>query len=117
VLALALALAAPGQRPALGTRVRLATTAWVAEEPDSDLARLLALIGERWQVTPRLEVADLRFHGSGCRALADYERGFVKEGVGAGGMAWLWQRLGRDPAALARACETACAELQAGTGA
>ncbi len=117
VLALALALAAPGQRPALGTRVRLATTAWVAEEPDSDLARLLALIGERWQVTPRLEVADLRFHGSRCRALADYERGFVKEGVGAGGMAWLWQRLGGDPAALARACETACAELLAETGA
>jgi len=117
VLALALALTAPELRPGLASQVRLATTAWVAEESDSDLNRLLALIGERWQVRPRLEVAALRFHGSSCRALADYERGFVKEGVGAGGLAWLWQGQGREPATLARACEAACAELLAEAGA
>ncbi|MEX1317155.1 MAG: nicotinate-nucleotide--dimethylbenzimidazole phosphoribosyltransferase [Synechococcaceae cyanobacterium] len=113
VLALALALTPPGGRQALAERVTLATTAWVAEEAGSDLQRLLALIGERWQVSPRLEVAALRFHGCRSAALRDYERGYVKEGVGAGGLAWLWQRCGREPGELARLCDRACARLLA----
>lgn len=111
VLALALALARPEQRRALETRVRLGTTAWVAEEAGSDLAQLLERIGRTWQVKPQLEVAELRFHGSSCPALGDYERGYVKEGVGAGGLAWLWQRCGREPQQLARCCEVACRVL------
>ena len=91
VLALALALAEPGQRPALADRLVVATTAWVAEEAGSNLALLLERIGARWQVRPRLEVAALRFHGCSSAALRDYERGYVKEGVGAGGLALLWQ--------------------------
>ena len=117
VLALALALAPPPARVALAASCRLATTAWVAEEADSDLERLLALIGSRWQVSPRLEVAGLHFHQCVSPALRDYERGYVKEGVGAGGLAWLWQRLGRDPLELARACDRAWALLPAGRGA
>jgi uncharacterized protein (TIGR00303 family) len=114
VLALALALAEPCQRRSLAGRVTVATTAWVAEEADSDLRRLLGLIGERWQVSPRLQVAGLRFHGCRSAALRDYERGYVKEGVGAGGLAWLWQRCGRDPDHLARLCDRACGCLLAG---
>jgi NaMN:DMB phosphoribosyltransferase len=86
----------------------VATTAWVAEEPGSDLALLLERIGALWQVRPRLAVAALRFHGCTSPALRDYERGYVKEGVGAGGLALLWQLAGRDPAALAAACDRAC---------
>jgi len=108
VLALALALAEPGQRPALADRLVVATTAWVAEEAGSNLALLLERIGARWQVRPRLEVAALRFHGCGSAALRDYERGYVKEGVGAGGLALLWQLAGRQPGALAEACDAAC---------
>ena len=108
VLALALALAEPGQRPALAERLVVATTAWVAEEAGSNLALLLERIGARWQVRPRLEVAALRFHGCSSAALRDYERGYVKEGVGAGGLALLWQLAGRQPAALAEACDAAC---------
>lgn len=111
VLALALALTPPGHRPALAGQVTLATTAWVADESGSDLRRLLALIGERWQVNPRLEVAALRFHGCRSVALRDYERGYVKEGVGAGGLAWLWQARGGDPGELARRCDRACSRL------
>jgi uncharacterized protein (TIGR00303 family) len=114
VLALALALAPPAARARLAAAAPIATTAWVAEEPDSDLQRLLALIGGHWQVRPRLEVAGLRFHHCSSPALQDYERGYVKEGVGAGGLAWLWQRLGRDPLVLAQACDRACALLLAG---
>ena len=108
VLALALAVAEPGQRPALAERLVVATTAWVAEEAGSNLALLLERIGARWQVRPRLEVAALRFHGCSSAALRDYERGYVKEGVGAGGLALLWQLAGRQPGALAEACDAAC---------
>ena len=108
VLALALAVAPPGQRPALAERLVVATTAWVAEEAGSNLALLLERIGARWQVRPRLEVAALRFHGCSSAALRDYERGYVKEGVGAGGLALLWQLAGRQPGALAEACDAAC---------
>ena len=108
VLALALALAPAAARPALAQRLVVATTAWVAEEPGSDLALLMERIGAFWQVRPRLEVAALRFHGCTSPALRDYERGYVKEGVGAGGLALLWQLAGRDPAALAAACDRAC---------
>lgn len=108
VLALALALAEPARRQALASQVGLATTAWVADEPGSDLVLLLARIGALWQVRPRLEVASLRFHGCSSAALRDYERGYVKEGVGAGGLALLWELAGRAPAALAAACDQAC---------
>jgi uncharacterized protein (TIGR00303 family) len=113
VLALALDLAPAAARPGLAARVRIATTAWVVHEAGSDLERLLALIGSRWQVRPRLEVASLRFDRCLIPALRDYERGYVKEGVGAGGLAWLWQRCGRDPDQLAQACDRACQLLQA----
>jgi len=108
VLALALALAPASARAQLAASVCIATTAWVAEEADSDLERLLGLIGGHWLVKPRLEVAGLRFHRCATAALRDYERGYVKEGVGAGGLALLWELAGLPPAALAAACDQAC---------
>lgn len=111
VLALALALAPADQRNALARHAAVVTTAWVAEEADSDLQRLLALIGQRWQVEPLAFAAGLRF-GADCHgALRDYERGYVKEGVGAGGLALLWQLRGGSPEALATACDRACRQL------
>ena len=111
VLALALALAPPSLRPAIAAGTALGTTAWVAEEAGSDLALLLRRIGERWGVEPLAFAADLRF-GDPCHpALAAYERGYVKEGVGAGGLALLWQLSGRSGPALARLCDQACTTL------
>lgn len=111
VLALALAFATPAQRPALAAGAVVATTAWVAEESGSDLARLLALIGAHWDVQAHLQVAALRFDACRRPELRDYERGYVKEGVGAGGVAVLWQLAGRDPAALAQICDAYCGWL------
>jgi uncharacterized protein (TIGR00303 family) len=105
VLGLALALAEPAQRPILASTAVVATTAWVAEEPGSDLAQLLRLIGQRWRVQPQLLAAGLRFHGCRSTALLDYERGYVKEGVGAGGVAVLWELAGRDQEELAQGCD------------
>lgn len=111
VLALALALAHADQRDALARQAAVVTTAWVAEEGGSDLQRLLERIGHRWQVEPLAFAAGLRF-GAGCHpALRDYERGYVKEGVGAGGLALLWQLRGGSPAELAAACDRACRQL------
>ena len=111
VLALALALAPPWQRSAIVRHVAVGTTAWVAGECHSNLALVLERIGHHWQVQPLGLAADLRFHGPIHPALAAYERGFVKEGVGAGGLALLWQLTGRSPEALARACDRACRQL------
>ena len=112
VLALALALAPPRLRPALAKAAAVGTTAWVADEAGSDLPLLLRRLGARWGVEPLAFAADLRFPDPIHPALADYERGFVKEGVGAGGLALLWQLSGRSPADLAQACDQACRALE-----
>jgi len=113
VLALALALAPDELRHQLVAMAAVATTAWVASEPDSDLPLLLRRVGERWGLEPLGFAAALRFRGEVHPALADYERGYVKEGVGAGGLALLWQISGRSPGELACLCDAACRRLLA----
>lgn len=111
VLALALALAPTDQREALARHAAVGTTAWVADETESDLERLMAQIGQRWRVEPLAFATGLRFNSACHAALRDYERGYVKEGVGAGGLALLWQLRGGSPEALAAACDRACRQL------
>ncbi|KEF41035.1 MAG: hypothetical protein ER33_13530 [Cyanobium sp. CACIAM 14] len=111
VLALALALAPPALRPAIAAGTALGTTAWVAQDPGSDLALLLRRIGARFGVEPLGFAADLKFARPCHPALAAYEEGYVKEGVGAGGLALLWQLSGRSGHALARLCDRACRQL------
>ena len=111
VLALVLALTpAPQREPLLG-HVALATTAWVAGESQSDLAELLRRIGAHWGTEPLGFAAGLRFESCRAPELLAYEQGFVKEGVGAGGLAALWELSGRSPQALAAACDQACSLL------
>ena len=111
VLALALALSPAAQRPRIAAWAALATTAWVAAERSSDLELLLARIGARWCSAPIAFAAGLRFSRCSAPQLLDFERGFVKEGVGAGGLAALWELSGRSPEALAAACDQAIAQL------
>ena len=110
VLALALAIAPAEGRPALLDLVQVATTAWVAQDSGSNLALLLERIAGRWGLEQPLvpQVAGLRFSDCRSQALRDYERGYVKEGVGAGGLALLWERCGHSPQALASACDALC---------
>ena len=117
VLTLALALTPAEGRSRLLAQAAIATTAWVAHEPGSDLVALLGRIGGRWGGEPLAYGAGLRF--SGCRSpeLQAYERGYVKEGVGAGGLALLWELSGHEPAALAEACDRACERLRRISGA
>ncbi len=113
VMAVALALAPASLRPVLAAQVAIGTTAWVADDPNSNLGELLQILGRRWGVIPLGLAADLRFQGPMHPALLDYERGFVKEGVGAGGLALAWQLSGRPWQALAQACDRACHVLHA----
>jgi uncharacterized protein (TIGR00303 family) len=66
----------------------IATTKYVAQDKNSSFMELAAEIGVR------TEIAMLDFSDSPHRGLADYEKGYVKEGVGAGGAVIYAEKLG-----------------------
>jgi uncharacterized protein (TIGR00303 family) len=82
VLALMLAQERRGGREVPLDQLGVATTRWVAEDPQADLRGLARLLGK----TPFL-AANLDFSASRHPALRRYEEFLVKEGVGAGGVA------------------------------
>jgi uncharacterized protein (TIGR00303 family) len=83
VYALAQALAAANPPIAWHPdRVVVGTTRWVAEDPTGDTIALAEAIGPVPLLATQLSFADSRLP-----ALRAYEQGFVKEGVGAGGLA------------------------------
>ncbi len=111
VLAAALALSDASQRALIAAHTAIATTAWVAGERSSDLAQLLDQIRASWGHPPLAFAASLRFDACRSPQLLAFEQGYVKEGVGAGGLAVLWELSGRCPEALAVACDQACSQL------
>ena len=111
VWALAMAACRPDERERLVRQAAVVTTAWVAHESASDFSGLLAQLASRFGVEPLAFATGLRFTGSRRPELLDYERGYVKEGVGAGGLAALWQLSGRPLQELVSACELACDQL------
>ncbi|RCL61373.1 MAG: TIGR00303 family protein [Synechococcus sp. MED-G67] len=99
------------EREACHQQLAVVTTSWVMQEPGSNLELLAGRLAAVWGVQPPLFSSALRFDGCQQQALLDYECGYVKEGVGAGGLAWLTQLAGLDPQALAAACDQACGQL------
>jgi uncharacterized protein (TIGR00303 family) len=71
-----------GVRPDLDNIV-VGTTRWVAEDPTGDTVGL----AEKIQPKVPLLATELNFSSSKFASLRAYEKGFVKEGVGAGGCA------------------------------
>jgi len=65
--------------------VVISTTRWLMEDPTSDMEGLVK------EVCPEATLVEVKldFTGSPHEGLSYYERGFVKEGVGAGGTAFL----------------------------
>lgn len=118
VLALAMVLARTRGQPVapLLRSTAVGTTRWVAREPGSNLALLL----ERVQDQLRLPQAALTMASSlgfsSCThlALRDYEAGYVKEGVGAGGLAIVAALAGLSNPRLACLCDQAMDQLQGG---
>ena len=99
------------EREACHQQLAVVTTSWVMQEPGSNLELLAQRLAAVWGLQPPLFSSALRFDGCQQQALLDYECGYVKEGVGAGGLAWLTQLAGLDPQALAAACDQACGQL------
>lgn len=66
----------------------VATTKYVHIDPTSCFEDYAAKIGVRWYAAP-LDFTNSRFKG-----LSEYEIGYIKEGVGAGGAVWYAEQLG-----------------------
>ena len=67
--------------------VFIATTGWLVK--DNSLNNLLDLINEKYKINLLGLASPLNFKSSKLKELRDYEKGYVKEGVGAGGMSIL----------------------------
>ncbi|QEY30938.1 nicotinate-nucleotide--dimethylbenzimidazole phosphoribosyltransferase [Synechococcus sp. RSCCF101] len=106
VFAAALALSRAPERARLGAAAAVVTTSWLAQENAGAFAGLMERLGERWGVAPMALASRLSFHRCRNERLRDYERGYIKEGVGAGGFALLWELSGRVASDLAGACDS-----------
>jgi uncharacterized protein (TIGR00303 family) len=82
VYALLRAIADSHQLPWQPEQIVVGTTRWVADDPTGDTVGLAGLVG-----TVPLMATQLNFSTSRYKHLRAYERGYVKEGVGAGGCA------------------------------
>ncbi|MCD6523549.1 MAG: TIGR00303 family protein [Thermococcus sp.] len=72
-------------------RFMVATTKWVVNDSSAtflDTAKEIGIVSY---------AADLDFSNSEFKGLRDYENGYVKEGVGAGGATWLAVKVGFSP--------------------
>ncbi len=118
VLALALADLKASLRQHFVDGIVLGTTAWLVEEASSDgqksnsLVRLLDIIGDHFGVRLLGISSGLRFNFSSYKVLKDYERGYIKEGVGAGALALLAQLYGVSSKEIVDNCEKSLEHLQ-----
>ena len=99
VLALAMQALPARQRKHLAAQVLIGTTGWLADE---EQMLQVSPPSAGWWMPPRATslphcpflACGVRFHGSTHQPLRDYERGYVKEGVGAGALLLLAQLRG-----------------------
>ena len=87
ILLLALEFMSYDDKKAFSEKVFVVTTGWLA--CDESLNKLLNLVAKKHQVKLFGFASGLDFHASKIKELRDYEIGYVKEGVGAGGMSFL----------------------------
>ncbi len=81
------------------SRFMIATTKWVVNDGSATFIETAREIGIITYAT------DLDFSKSAFKGLRDYERGYVKEGVGAGGATWLAVKAGFSPEEVGRKVE------------
>ena len=116
VLALAMQALPARQQDQLAAQVLIGTTGWLADE-GADLAGQSPFGGLVDATASHLAAAlsvlacGVRFHSSTHQPLRDYERGYVKEGVGAGALLLLAQLRGCSCADLVLDCEHALEQL------
>ena len=91
VLALAMQALTASQRERLAAQVLIGTTGWLADEgvaatSQSPLGGLVDATAGLVDASLSVLACGVRFHSSTHQPLLDYERGYVKEGVGAGAL-------------------------------
>ena len=116
VLALAMQDLPLPLRSRLADQVLIGTTAWLAQEGirggSAALSRLVRILSDHFDVSVMGLASGVRFHTSSHSALRDYERGFVKEGVGAGALLLLAQLRGIGCQRLVADCDNAFERLR-----
>ena len=116
VLALAMQALPASQRERLASQVLIGTTGWLADEgaaatSQSPLGGLVDATAGLVDTSLSVLACGVRFHSSTHQPLLDYERGYVKEGVGAGALLLLAQLRGCTCSELVRDCERALEQL------
>ena len=116
VLALAMQALPNSQRKRLADQVLIGTTAWLAAEgaataSQSPFEALVDATAGRVDALLSVLACGVRFHNSAHQPLLDYERGYVKEGVGAGALLLLAQLRGSSCVDLVLDCERALEQL------
>ena len=119
VLALALVDISPLLRSDFMENVAIATTPWLIgevinkeEKYKSSFIRLMEVISSYFGVGLISFSSGLCFKNSIKKVLREYEYGYVKEGVGAGALAFLAQLKGFSLDQLVEGCEVAVGELE-----
>ncbi len=118
VLALAIASIDFPLRASFVEQIAIGTTAWLAEEKVSmsqcqnSLFKLMSEVGKFFDLNIFGLSSGLRFDKSSKKVLQDYEHGYIKEGVGAGGLSLLAQINGISCNTLLKECEVAVEQLQ-----
>ncbi len=116
VLALAMQALPASQRERLVAQVLIGTTGWLADEgaaaaSQSPFEGLVDATAGHVAAALSVLTCGVRFHNSAHQPLRDYERGYVKEGVGAGALLLLAQLRGCSCAELVLDCERALEQL------
>ncbi len=116
VLALAMQALPASQRKSLAAQVLIGTTAWLADEgaaaaSQSPFGGLVDATAGHVDSLLSVLACGVRFHSSAHQPLRDYERGYVKEGVGAGALLLLAQLRGCSCADLVLDCDRALDQL------
>ena len=104
ILLLALEFMSLAEKQFFSERVFVITTGWLAY--DESLKKLLKKVSDKHNVKLFGFASGLNFHKSKIEELRDYEKGYVKEGVGAGGLSLLTYLKGFKYEEIVSECES-----------
>ncbi len=104
ILLLALEFISYDEKQFFSEKIFILTTGWLA--CDKSIRKLLKLVADKHKVKLFGFASGLNFHSSKIKELRDYEKGFVKEGVGAGGLSLLAYLKGFKYETIVSECES-----------
>ena len=110
ILLLALEFLSLDEKQFFSERVFIITTGWMAY--DESLKKLLNKVADKHKVKLFGFASSLNFNSSKIKELRDYEKGYVKEGVGAGGLSLLAYLKGFEYEEIVAECENTIKKMK-----